>query len=46
MAGLSEFRNLIPKLYQDCGELFVSQKQPTQAIALYEKFLDQFPVIP
>jgi len=33
----------MPQLYQACGEVFTSTKKFPQAIALYEKFLDQFP---
>ncbi|MDX2229996.1 MAG: tetratricopeptide repeat protein [Leptolyngbyaceae cyanobacterium bins.349] len=33
----------IPALYQACGEVFSATKKLPQAIALYEKFLDQYP---
>lgn len=33
----------LPQIYQACGDLFASSKNLPQAIAVYEKFLDQFP---
>jgi hypothetical protein len=33
----------IPEMYLACGEVFSTSKKRPQAIALYEKFLDQYP---